>query len=246
MVLGVISDIHGNATALEAALQVLGAARVERVVCLGDIVGYGPDPTRCIELVRESCEVVLAGNHDRGVLDHSMLGWFSDGARSALKWTMRRLSDGDRAWLASLPRQGTYGGVSLCHGSPSDPDAYLMSPQAAAFAMRACDESVAFYGHTHTPVLYKIPHGQTVDARDVTLPVGTPVELDVGIARWAVNPGSVGQPRDGDPRAALLTYDADRPSVTLHRAHYDIASVQVRMRRARLPRYLIDRLPLGY
>jgi len=246
VVLGVISDIHGNATALEAALRVLAAARVERIVCLGDIVGYGPDPAKCIGLVRESCDVVLAGNHDRGALDPSTHDWFNDDARRALEWTMRKLSDADRAWLTSLPGQDAYAGALLCHGSPSDPDAYLHSPEAVAFAMRACDEGVVFYGHTHRPALFEIPLGQTIDAREVALPVGTSVGLGLSAARWAANPGSVGQPRDGDPRAAFMTYDPSHPAVTLHRAHYDVASVQVRMRKARLPRYLIDRLRLGF
>ncbi len=245
MRLGVISDIHGNATALEAVLASLAERAVERIVCLGDVVGYGAEPDLCVRLVRASCAACIAGNHDRAVIDTRSLAWFNADAAEALLWTARALPAESRDWLAELPTTDVVEGVLLCHGAPSNPDRYLFDCCTAEAEFRAFAERVALFGHTHLPALYareeaggEVVHRVPAETEGATLDLAP-------TARLLLNPGSVGQPRDRDPRAAALILDLDAHRAEFVRAEYDIAHAQALMAAAGLPPRLVRRIAHG-
>jgi predicted phosphodiesterase len=241
MRVAVISDIHGNLHALTAALEAIDRAGVDAIWCLGDVVGYGPRPNRCCAVARERSDVCLVGNHDLGVLGRLDLAEFSYDAAFAAQWTRGVLEPGARSFLESLEPAAEAEGVELYHGSARDPVwEYVLSPEAAAASLLASSAPVVLVGHSHVALAL----GLRGDALDGGLaPGGTEIDLDE--ARWLLNPGSVGQPRDGDARAAWLLLDLGTGRGTFQRVGYPIERTQAEIRERGLPVALADRLAHG-
>ena len=240
MLVAVVSDIHANLVALEAVLSEVDAASPDEIWCLGDIVGYGPRPNECCELVHARTQLCLCGNHDlavRGTLD---LEEFSGDAALAARWTQGVLTEEAHRFLGQLEPQGERADVSLYHGSARDPVwEYVLSDEAAAATLAIAPHPTVIVGHSHVALQV----GWLDDALDGGLaPAGTELALE---GRVLLNPGSVGQPRDGDPRAAWLLLDLDRRRATFRRVEYDVEETQAQMREARLPEMLAARLELG-
>ncbi len=243
MRIGIISDIHSNLAALEAVLEDAARRAVAEFWCLGDVVGYGPAPRECVAIVRERARLCLAGNHDLGSIGAISLADFNPYAAEASQWTGQVLTEDEKAWLGGLPAKLAEGEWTLAHGSPREPVWEYVLSSAVARASFACFETRAcLVGHSHVPfVCRETPFGEP--CRLVHAPDGT--EAPLGAERLIVNPGSVGQPRDGDPRAAYAILDMAQGLVAFHRAPYDIEAVQRQMRALGLPDYLADRLAHG-
>jgi diadenosine tetraphosphatase ApaH/serine/threonine PP2A family protein phosphatase len=238
MRVAVLSDIHGNLHALEA---VLDAASADEVWCLGDVVGYGARPNECCELVRERASICLAGNHDLVVTGVLGLDEFSHDAADAAAWSKAQLTDENRAWLAGLPSLTERDGTLLAHASPRDPVwEYVLSNDVARASIEAADTPLVLVGHSHVALDLRLADGELTGGLAVP---GTEVELDSG--RWLLNPGSVGQPRDGDPRAAWLLVDYGARRATFERVEYDVEATQAEIREAGLPELLAARLATG-
>jgi predicted phosphodiesterase len=241
MRVAVVSDIHANLHALEAVLAAIDADPVDELWCLGDLVGYGPKPNECCAIVQARADVCLCGNHDLAVRGTIDLVEFSGDAGTAAAWTREVLSDDARTFLDGLEPAGKASGVALFHGSARDPVwEYVLSDEAAMTTLLLTEEPLVLVGHSHAAL--------QISLRDAVLegglaPDGTELELSDG--RWLLNPGSVGQPRDGDPHAAYLLLDAEAQRASFRRVAYDIALTQSEMREAELPDALIDRLALG-
>lgn len=237
----VLSDVHGNLEALEA---VWAAARgqYDRCVCLGDVVGYGADPNACAEQVRERAAVTVRGNHDRACVEPAQAVDFNPVAREAAEWTHRQLEEGTLAWLRALPAGPILDeGVQLAHGSPLDEDEYITSPERAARSLAAAPCALTVIGHTH------LQGGFWRRGNDISRVVKQPglvrVEADTF---YLLNPGSVGQPRDGDWRAAYMIYDQQGGEASFFRVPYDLKRAQDKILDARLPRSLAERLAGGW
>jgi diadenosine tetraphosphatase ApaH/serine/threonine PP2A family protein phosphatase len=240
-----ITDIHANLPALEAILTSIEAAGVEEVWCLGDVVGYGAEPDECAELVRERCAVCLVGNHDLAVLGALDVAAFSEAAAAAVAWTRERVSAPTLELLRGLLPNGSREDIALSHASPRDPVwEYVLSAEQADACLDAQAERIGLIGHSHVSLFFARPdepergeiHG--AQASDDTL-------LDLSSGDWLVNPGSVGQPRDGDPRAAWLELDTVAQTGRFHRVPYDIDRAASSIVAADLPRRLADRLYTG-
>ncbi len=239
---GILSDVHGNIDALGPILGKLRAERIDRYVCLGDVVGYGARPEECCAAIRDLCEVSLLGNHDSAVAGRMDYSFYYEAARQALDWTQGRLPEGDRAWLKSLPFTYHVGDVGFSHGSPIDPEAYeyvFALEQAEELAPRAQDlPDVTFIGHSHLCKAFALG---PADVGEVAAPRFT---LRRGY-RYIVSVGSVGQPRDYDNRACCVVYDSDARQVTYLRVAYDIASAAQKIFDAGLSKNFGKRLFLG-
>ena len=241
MRVAVVSDIHANLAALEAVLAAIDADPPDELWCLGDLVGYGPRPNECCELVEARASICLGGNHDLAVRGTIDLFEFSGDAATAAYWTREVLTPAARAYLDSLEPEGEREGVALYHGSARDPVwEYVLSDEAAAATIVIAEAPLVLVGHSHAALEVSLRDGVLAGA---LAPAGTELELDG--ARWLLNPGSVGQPRDGDPRAAYLRFDLDGGGATFHRAEYDVARTQAEMRAAELPEALAARLSVG-
>jgi diadenosine tetraphosphatase ApaH/serine/threonine PP2A family protein phosphatase len=238
----IISDIHGNLTALEAVLA--DAGEVDAVWCLGDLVGYGPDPNDCIMKVRQLPNLVcLLGNHDAAALDQIDADSFNPDARTALQWTRRMLHQESKEFLFGLPEKAVKDGVTLAHGSPRQPVwEYILDTRIATVNFDKFETPYCFVGHTHLPVLFYLPDESLAAHLVVPEPF---MQLTIA-PRAILNPGSVGQPRDRDARAAYAIYVDDQNLWEFHRVEYDIASVQKRMEKANLPSRHIQRLASGW
>ena len=235
----IVTDIHGNRDALDAVIADAGA--VDRIWCLGDIVGYGPEPAACLAWVREYCEIVLSGNHDYAAFDPAVTRDFNPNAAAAAEWTRAQLASADIEYLRSLPSIVEADGVTLAHASPVDPIwTYILSVIDAHAAFAAFTGPCCFVGHTHVAACYVQDRESTV-----RLPINNDVPLVMDDARYIVNPGGVGQPRDRDPRAAYLWYDPDAKTAIWRRVRYDVASAQAKIRAAGLPERLAARLAVG-
>jgi diadenosine tetraphosphatase ApaH/serine/threonine PP2A family protein phosphatase len=238
MRVAVISDIHGNDHALTAVLEEVEAAAPDELWCLGDVVGYGPAPNECCAVLERRTDVCLVGNHDLVVVGRLAIDEFNNDARTAAEWTQRVLEPVWREWLSSLGPEARRDGVGLFHASARDPVwEYVLSPDAAAGSFQATDAPVILVGHSHVALALddRLDGGQS--------PQGTEIDLSTG--RWLLNPGSVGQPRDGDPRAAWLLLDTDRKFAEFHRVAYPIEKTQSAMRAVGLPEALTSRLSHG-
>jgi predicted phosphodiesterase len=238
----VISDIHANLTALEAVLA--DAGQVDAVWCLGDLVGYGPDPNQCVKRIQQLPGLVcLMGNHDAAVAGRIPVTSFNNEARLAVLWTQTVIEPQVVAYLKSLSPNEVADSIYLAHGSPREPIwEYVLDAHTAVLNFRQFDNPFCFVGHSHFPLKFQKRNAQEV--ADLSIPVvGNPAPM---IPRAIYNPGSVGQPRDRNPRAAYAIYDPDRQTWTLHRVAYDIPSVQIRMRAAKLPQRHIQRLGAGW
>ena len=241
----VLSDIHSNWQALEAVVAA-AAGRYDRVLCCGDLVGYGADPNAVVDWVRANCAAVIRGNHDHAWMAQEDLGWFNPVARHAALWTSQALTPENSAYVTALAKGPlAVDDFQLTHGTPYDEDEYLMSAEDAAIAFGYMETRLAFFGHTHVQGGFIWNHGrvETISPlRHGSFPDLLQVDGDCG---YLVNPGSVGQPRDGDPRAGYVIYDADTMTVEYHRVVYDVAAAQRRIREAQLPPVLADRLSEG-
>jgi diadenosine tetraphosphatase ApaH/serine/threonine PP2A family protein phosphatase len=238
----VVSDVHANLAALTAVLEDAGS--FDQLWSLGDVVGYGPDPEACIAATRAADHLAIPGNHDWGVLGKLDLEDFNQDARLANLWTRDQLSEEARQYLEELPQTRVVGEITLAHGSPRYPIwEYLFYATTASLSFAHLTTPVCLVGHTHIPVVFYQP-SEGAPAQMLELPVGEPLVLDQG--RYIVNPGSVGQPRDGDPRAAYMLLDPDNLTVEHRRVAYPVEETQERMRAAGLPARLISRLALGW
>jgi diadenosine tetraphosphatase ApaH/serine/threonine PP2A family protein phosphatase len=220
----ILSDIHGNLPALTATLTDIDSHIPDQLICLGDIVGYGASPFECIELVREHCSHIIAGNHDFGVCGNESLDWFNPWAKQAALWTRERLSGGDLLWLSNLPLEHRDGSLHFVHGAPGNPAAwdYVRGNMDARRALQSTDAATVFVGHSHLPGIYSFEDGKTL-----------------------INVGSVGQARDGDPRACWCLFDDDSRGMELIRVQYPVEEAQQAIRGASLPDYLAQRLAEG-
>jgi diadenosine tetraphosphatase ApaH/serine/threonine PP2A family protein phosphatase len=233
--------VHANLHALEAALAAIDLEAPDELWCLGDIVGYGPRPNECCALVRERADLSLRGNHDLGVIGEIDLDEFSLDAALAAVWTRGVLTDGSRAFLEALTSDSKAGGVALFHGSARNPVwEYVLSDEAAEATLALTEEPVVLVGHSHAALQIELRGSELGGG---LAPGGTIVAL--AGARWVLNPGSVGQPRDGDPRAAYLLLDLDAQEASFRRVEYDIERTQTEMRDAGLPEQLVTRLETG-
>jgi predicted phosphodiesterase len=243
----VLSDLHANWQALEAVLRD-AAGHYDQALCLGDLVGYGGNPNEVVEWVRANCAFVVRGNHDKASsgVDEEELEWFNPVARQAALWTLSALTLENAAYVSGLP-QGPLDvdGFQLVHGSPFDEDEYVLNPEEAGQAFGYMESRLAFFGHTHVQGGFIWNHSRVeVIPRTPLRSIGQEMTIDPECA-YMVNPGSVGQPRDGDPRAGYLIYDPDTKLVNYYRLAYDIASAQERIRQVGLPPILADRLSVG-
>lgn len=238
----VVSDIHANLAAFEAVIA--DAGQFDALWCLGDVVGYGPDPNDCVALLRQYELVCLAGNHDWAALGKLNLASFNADARAAVTWTQQMMTNETREYLQALPSLRNMGQFTLAHGSPRQPVwEYILDPLIAYINFMHFENNYCLVGHTHTPVLYE----QDVANSDclVRFPqYGEPAELDN--ARLIINPGSVGQPRDSDPRAGYALLDTDAMTWEHRRTEYPIEETQNRMRQHGLPHRLVARLQYGW
>ena len=242
----VLTDIHANLEALEACLAAATARGFDQVLLLGDIVGYGPDPNPVIDRVRElSPLAIVRGNHDKVAMGLNQAEGFHAAARAAATWMLESLTDDNRKWLCDLPMGPTIveGGVEICHGAPFDEDAYIFDELDARQAFDAATVPLTFFGHTHFSVAFRLAN-QTLDIVGPAPSGDTVISLDA-TAKYLVNPGSVGQPRDGDPRAAFAIYDLAKRQVHMLRVEYDISTTQNKMWSAGLPDPLARRLAAG-
>lgn len=246
----VLSDIHGNLEALNAMMAALAHLRIDRYLCLGDIVGYGADPSACLDRLDQCQPVVVAGNHDLACVGKFDLGWFNDAARAALLWTRDQLSFSELDRLRRLPLTETSGPLTLVHSSLKRPERfeYLVDAAQAIDTLTACQTLICLSGHTHLPGVVEYDRG----ARRLLQVVTRPAELDRmafvddgSARRYLVNPGSVGQPRDGDSRASAAVIDTGERSIAVLRVPYDIAAAQRKIVHAGLPQFLADRLAVG-
>jgi len=242
MKVAVISDIHANRHAFEATLEAVAASDAAELWCLGDLVGYGAEPDACVQLARRHAAVCLAGNHDLAVTGEIPLDEFSRGASLAAQWTREVIDPENLSFLESLSPVGEEGAIGLYHASPRDPVwEYVLSTLLAELCLDEQPHRICLIGHSHVALSF-VRH-------DGTLATGEPrrdgTELDVAGGEWLLNPGSVGQPRDGDPRASWLLLDLDGMAATFHRADYDVAGAPAAIRAARLPDSLAERLEYG-
>jgi diadenosine tetraphosphatase ApaH/serine/threonine PP2A family protein phosphatase len=242
----VISDIHANLPALEGVLAAVDAAAIEEIWCLGDTIGYGADPDRCTELVRERCALCLVGNHDLAVLGALDIAAFSEAAAAAVAWTREHVAEATLAMLRELDPAGEREGIGLFHASPRDPVwEYVLSDEQADACFDAQPQRIALIGHSHVSLFFVRPDAGEHNEEIRGAQAGDDTLLDLGAGRWLVNPGSVGQPRDGDPRAAWLELDTDERTARFHRVGYDVERAAVAISSAGLPRRLADRLHVG-
>jgi diadenosine tetraphosphatase ApaH/serine/threonine PP2A family protein phosphatase len=240
MRVAVISDIHANLHALEAVAEAIEREQPDAVWCLGDLVGYGPQPNACCAWAADRTDLCLAGNHDLGVLGRVDLADFSPDAEAAATWTRTVLDDGAQAYLAGLPSSEARDGVGLYHASPRDPIwEYVLTWEAARDAIRDSGTDLTLVGHSHVPLAIVGGRG----------PIGGHAaggtEIDLATGRWLLNPGSVGQPRDGDKDAAWLLLDLDVRHASFRRATYDVDRTQAEIREQGLPDALAERLAYG-
>ena len=239
----IISDVHSNLEAFQAVIEdAQKHSGFDEIWSLGDLVGYGPDPSACVDLLRSHEHSAVAGNHDLAAIGGISVERFNPYAAAANRWTAEQLTQEQAEYLGSLPLILEIDEFTLAHGSPRDPVwEYLITVESAIACFTHIDTYWCLVGHSHMPFLC-IPRG-TTGAAFMSFPQGRAVQLDDD--PLIVNPGSVGQPRDGDPRASYILYDDSAQTIAHHRAEYDIAATQAKMRQRNLPDYLIDRLSVG-
>jgi diadenosine tetraphosphatase ApaH/serine/threonine PP2A family protein phosphatase len=241
-----ISDLHSNLPALEAVLAAAEEAGVDQVWCLGDLVGYGADPDACTALVRERCEVCLVGNHDLAALGELDIAAFSETAKVTAEWTRERASKETMEFLRGLSPALSHDGFGLFHASPRDPIwEYVLSVEQAEAGLDAQEERIGLIGHSHVALFFTRPDGTPRRGHANGAQAGDGALLDLEEGAWLINPGSVGQPRDGDPRAAWLELDTYESTARFHRIPYDIEAAGSAILAAGLPDSLAERLLVG-
>jgi predicted phosphodiesterase len=242
MRVAIISDIHGNRQAFEAVLDEIETSDCEEMWCLGDLVGYGAEPDACVDLARRHAAICLAGNHDLGVRGDLPLEDFSRGAALAARWTQETITPETQDYLMGLEPLQLDEPVGLYHASPRDPVwEYVLSSLQAELCLDVQAHRVCLIGHSHVALSFSRFPGEAATGQ--TRAADEELELDAG--EWLINPGSVGQPRDGDPRAAWLELDLDGWTAVYRRVEYDIEGAAAAIRAARLPDSLAERLAYG-
>jgi diadenosine tetraphosphatase ApaH/serine/threonine PP2A family protein phosphatase len=236
----ILSDIHGNLEALRAVLTDAGP-RCDAVLCLGDVVGYGADPGPCLEAIAQRAVAMVGGNHEQAVAGRLDLTWFNRHARAAAEWTVERLDGDHRRYLGDLPLVAEVGDATLVHASPARPEAweYLVDAEDGFEAFASFTGRLCFVGHSHRPAVWSLGSSGRTFARGAI-----DVELEAG-RRYIVNVGSVGQPRDRDPRAGYAIWDVDARRIVGRRVEYDVAAARHKILGAGLPEFLADRLRAG-
>ena len=240
----ILSDLHANREALEAVLRD-ASGRYDRILCLGDVVGYGADPNHAVEWVRANAAAVIRGNHDRVCVDEDSIEDYNYAAQASAEWTRGALTHENSAFLRNLARGPLrIDGFDLCHGSPLDEDEYLIDPGDVAPLRQELDARVTFFGHTHVQGGFLIARGGI--KRFAPGNLGKNDVLEIGLDYYyLINPGSVGQPRDLDPRAAYAIYSSEQRTVEFRRVRYDIAAAAGKILNAGLPPVLAARLYQG-
>jgi diadenosine tetraphosphatase ApaH/serine/threonine PP2A family protein phosphatase len=235
----VLGDIHGNLQALTRVLESAGSAGFDRVLCAGDVVGYGANPHECLEAVREAGALVVAGNHDWAAIDRVNIDYFNADARDSIQWTREHLTPGDLEYLAGLPLVATDDGITICHSSPFSPEYfdYIQTLYDVRLAFDHLETRIGFVGHSHVPVMF-----MDGDPASYFLRPELEVPDEGGVM---VNVGSVGQPRDLDPRACYAVYDTDQSKVCLYRVEYDLHAASALMVTEGLPTSNAARIVLG-
>jgi predicted phosphodiesterase len=240
--IAILSDVHGNLPAFEAVLADIRDTGADAVWCLGDVVGYGASPDECVALAQAECDIVLGGNHDLAVAEQIPLTDFSPAAAAAARWTQEHASPDTLAWLAGLAPADERQPIGLYHGSPADPIwEYVLSTEQAEQSFDAMGPRIGAIGHTHVALRFTRDGDGELFGEQV--PGGT--EHVLGDGEWLVNPGSVGQPRDRDPRAAWMLIELDGWRASWRRVDYSIDAAAKAIARADLPRHLGDRLFIG-
>jgi predicted phosphodiesterase len=238
----IIADIHANLAAFQSVLEDIRMnGGVDEIWCLGDIVGYGPDPRECLKMVEKHCTICISGNHDLAAIGKLDLSYFNPTAAEACRWTTAQLNPIDVRYLEDLPTEAEIGDFLLVHGSPSGPSLeYIISASIAEKNFDYFNHKFCLVGHSHLPAAFK-REGNTCQSIHLTVGIG----LVLHAHRTIVNPGSVGQPRDGDPRASYAIYDSEGMMLRLYRVEYNIGATQDKMMQAGLPVPLITRLEQG-
>ena len=241
----IVSDLHANWQALEAVTREAAGA-YDQALCCGDLVGYGADPNLVVDWVRANCAVVVRGNHDKVSTGQEDLEWFNPVARTSALWTQEHLTPANIEYIRGLPKGPVLlDGFQVLHGSPFDEDEYVMAAAEAGQAFGYLESRLAFFGHTHVQGGF-IWNQSRVETIPATSARSRRQEMEVDSeCGYLVNPGSVGQPRDGDPRAAYALYDSSARMVAYRRSPYDVAAAQEKIRQAGLPPILANRLSLG-
>ncbi|UCE17394.1 MAG: metallophosphoesterase family protein [Gemmatimonadota bacterium] len=237
---GIISDIHGNREALDVAVRYLESVGVDTFICVGDIVGYGADPTQCLDTVKGLTDAVVAGNHDHAAVGRSDIENFNQHAKMAVLWTSEQLSGENKDYLGSLPMMLQLDDALIVHSTPFQPEKwyYLLTHFQFVAAFQQFTERICFIGHSHQPVVFEKGKQHTGPLQGATF------SLSDG-SRYIINVGSVGQPRDNDPRLSCCIYDSSAMTVELIRLEYDVTLAQDKIRKAGLPEYLAQRLAHG-
>lgn len=240
----IISDIHGNQEALSAVLYDIESLNIDEIVCLGDIVGYGPNPNECIQIVKKKCPIILYGNHDAAVLDSLSTQNFNINAKIAIEWTNKQLSEESRKFIESLVISKIDDNKTYVHSTPYEPKMwyYITSVEEAEFNFQFFDTTFCFVGHTHIPVTITLTGDKEVD---VSQEGYLDFSDDDDLSSYLVNVGSVGQPRDRNSKACYGILDTEAKNFSLRRVQYDIKKCQAKMRKHKLPEFLITRLEEG-
>ena len=242
MLYGIISDIHANLEAFETVLRYLKGA--QQIICLGDIIGYGPNPNECLDLVKKHHILTVAGNHERSIVDHQLQRWFNKNAKVAIGWAEAQLSVENHSLIERLPLTLEQDGFHCVHGSLRNPiSEYVTSIAEAQPTFAKMTKPLCFIGHSHKPLFIAKTADGNYDGRE--LKDDDEVLID-NYQQVIVNVGSVGQPRDSDPRASFGVYNSKTKLFSLHRVEYDVKKAQNKMKRANLPQSLIDRLEFGH
>jgi len=241
----ILGDIHSNLTAFEAVLaDAERRGEVDKLWCVGDIVGYGPDPSQCIQLLRRYEHLCVIGNHDCAAVGLLDISDFNPDAAAACRWTAQQLGQEEQEYLKSLPQRLGEGDFTLVHGSPREPIwEYLLSTASARVNFAYFDSPFCLVGHSHVPLVFE-ENKESGGCSLLSLSVEVPLKL--AEHRLIINPGGVGQPRDGDPRASYAIYDSDDEAIYHYRVPYDVAATQQRMMQHGLPIHLIERLSYGW
>ena len=237
MTIAILSDIHANYEALTAVFDYIDKNNIEHVFCLGDIVGYGPNPNECVEMIREKCEVVIMGNHDYAAIGLANIDYFNEYAKMSTYWTVDNLNKDNLKFLKGLPFSHQMDNFIFVHSSPSKPSHwyYVLSVQDARIEMQSFEEQICYIGHSHVPVVFS---GQNFNRE-------TSQKLQAN-RKYIINVGSVGQPRDGNPNTCFTVMDTDKNKVEFIRLEYDIDTTYEKIVKAGLPLFLAERLLKGY
>lgn len=241
MLVGIFSDVHGNLEALDAVLKRLKSLKVSYYLCLGDLVGYGANPNECVERVKELPGIVVAGNHDWAAIGKTSIEYFNPVAKEAILWTREQLKNKTKDFLFSLPLKATYKPFLLVHSVPSEPDSwrYIFTVEEAMSEFDYFSTQVCLVGHSHQPLLIEL------DRNESPAPLEKKKIEFRPLYRYLINVGSVGQPRDSDPRACFATFDTEKRIFQLYRIDYNIKGAQEKILKAGLPPFLAERLEWG-